>query len=205
MTQSKTSINSRNISPVTTGRKIKRLLWAFVERTFFRMSFHTWNRWRAMLLRMFGAKIGRKCIIRRTVRVYYPWNLTMGNLSTIGDRAELYNLGPVTIGSRVTISQLAYICAGTHDYTKASMPLLTPPITIEDDAWICALAFVGPGTVVGPGAVVAASSVVVKDVPPWKIVGGNPAKVIRDRDYDDRPDLTASPALPENAEAEKSR
>lgn len=181
-----TTAASRGISPVTTGEKIKRLVWSVVQATLYRGSFHTWSGWRAMLLRMFGAKIGRKCMIRRTTKIYYPWKFSLGELSSLGDGAEIYNLGPVTIGERVTVSQQAYICAGTHDYTKASMPLLTPPIVIESDAWICAKAFVGPGLTVGQGAVVAAAAVVVKDVPAWAIVGGNPAKFIREREYEGR-------------------
>ena len=180
------SAAKRGVSPVTRGEKIKRLLWSIVQATAYRGSFHTWSGWRAMLLRMFGARVGRKCMIRRTSRVYYPWKLSVGELTSLGDRVEIYNLGPVSIGARVTISQEAYICAGTHDYTKRSMPLLTPPVVIEDDVWICARAFVGPGITVGCGAVVAAGAVVVKDVPTWAMVGGNPAKFIREREYEDR-------------------
>lgn len=181
------SAEARGVSPVTAGAKVRRLLWSIVQGTLFRLSFHTWSGWRATLLRTFGARIGRKCMIRRTVRVYYPWNLCLGDLSSLGDGAEIYNLGQVTIGQRVTISQQAYLCAGTHDYTRRTMPLLTPPIAIGDDAWICARAFIGPGATVGAGAVVAAAAVVVKDVPPWTIVGGNPARHIRERQYEDRP------------------
>ena len=183
---SKTAAAVRGVSPVSTGEKVKRLLWSIVQATAYRGSFHTWSSWRAMLLRCFGARIGRRCMIRRTTRVYYPWKFAMGDLSSLGDGAQVYNLGPVTIGSRVTISQEAYLCAGTHDYTKAAMPLLTPPIAIEDDVWICARAFIGPGLTIRRGSVVAAAAVVVKDVPEWTIVGGNPAKVIRTRDYEDR-------------------
>ncbi len=118
--------------------RVKRLIWSMVNATLYRWSFHTCHRWRAMLLRMFGATIGSGCVIRRTARVYYPWNLTMGNVSCLGDQAEVYNLGPVDIGHRVIISQQAYLCAGTHDYHLKSMPLVTPPIMIKDNAWICA-------------------------------------------------------------------
>lgn len=160
---------------------VKRLAWSIVEATIYRYSFHTSNGLRACLLRMFGAKIGQKCTIRRTSRVYYPWNLTMGELSCLGDRTEVYNLGKVTIGQRVTVSQEAYLCAGTHDYTKVAMPLITPPVVLGDDAWVCVRAIVGPGVIVGEGAVVAAGAVVVKDVQPWSVVGGNPAKFIKSR------------------------
>ncbi len=94
---------------------------------------------------------------------------------------ESGGLGSPMIGSSLTISQRAHLCAGTHDYTDPAMPLLKPPIVIEDDAWICADAFVGPGVTVGQGAVVGARAVVVKDVPPWTIVAGNPARIVKRR------------------------
>lgn len=161
---------------------MKRLVWSAVQLTLYRCSFHTWSGWRALLLRAFGAKIGESCTIRRTSRVYYPWKLVMGDHSSLGDGTEVYNLGVVTIGKRVTVSQEAYLCAGTHDYTQITMPLLTPPITIGDDAWICARAFVGPGVKVGEGGIVAACGVAVKDVPAWTIVGGNPARPVKARE-----------------------
>ncbi len=171
----------RLVSSATTGTKIKRILWVAVETMLFRHSFHTMNGWRAFLLRLFGATVGRRCIIRRTVRIYYPWNLRMGDLCVIGDSANLYCLGKITLGDRVMVSQEAYLCAGTHDYMDAALPLLTPPITIGPDAWICARAFIAPGITVGEGGIVAACGVAVKDVAPWTIVGGNPAKLIKVR------------------------
>ena len=173
---------ARLISPVPTSWKIRRLLWSIVQNTLYRYSFHTWSRWRVLLLRIFGAKVGKQCIIRRTVRVYYPWQLDVGDLAVIGDKAEIYNLGKITIGHRVMISQEAYICAGTHDYTSLAMPLVTAPITVGADAWICARAFVGPGVTVGDGAVVGACAVAMKDVPPWTVVAGNPARAVKKRE-----------------------
>jgi putative colanic acid biosynthesis acetyltransferase WcaF len=169
-------------SGATRSTQLKRLLWAGVEATLFRMSFHTMNGWRSMLLRMFGAKVGRRCIIRRTVRVYYPWNVRIGEMCILGDRAEFYSLGTITIGDRAMISQEAYLCAGTHDHTDLALPLLTPPVEIGADAWVCARAFIGPGVKVGAGALVAAGAVAAKDVEPWMIVGGNPAKPIKRRE-----------------------
>jgi putative colanic acid biosynthesis acetyltransferase WcaF len=171
----------RLVSSATTGTKVRRLLWSLVESTLFRCSFHTWSGWRSMLLRSFGARVGARCIIRRTVRVYYPWHITVGDLCVIGDAANLYSLGQITIGDRAMISQEAYVCAGTHDHTDPALPLLTPPVVIGRDAWICARAFVGPGVTIGEGAVVAACGVAVKDVSAWTIVGGNPAKFIKNR------------------------
>jgi putative colanic acid biosynthesis acetyltransferase WcaF len=117
-----------------------------------------------------------------STRVYFPWNLTVGDWSAIGEEALIYNLGPVVIGQKTTISHRAHLCAGTHDYTRPDLPLLKPPIAIGDQAWICADVFVGPGVTVGEGAVVGARAVVVKNVEPWTIVAGNPARVIRRRE-----------------------
>ena len=134
------------------------------------------------MLRCFGAKIGRSVHIYPSATIYFPWNLDVGDESAIGECAFIYNLGPVTLGKRVTISHRAHICAGTHDYTKRDFPLLRPPITIAPDAWICADAFVGPGVTVGEGAIVGARAVAMKDVKPWSIVVGNPARESKKRE-----------------------
>jgi putative colanic acid biosynthesis acetyltransferase WcaF len=178
-----TGVEGRLHSSATRATKVKRLLWAIVEATLFRLSFHTMSGWRCFLLRLFGAQTGTRCIIRRTVRTYYPWNLRVGDMCVIGDEVRLYCLGTVTIGSCAMISQEAYLCAGTHDYADPSLPLLTPPVQVNAHAWVCARAFIGPGVTVGEGAIVAACGVAVKDVAPWTIVGGNPAKFIGPRKY----------------------
>ena len=112
-----------------------------------------------------------------SVTVYFPWNLEVGDWSAIGEHAYIYNLGKIKIGEKVTISQRVHLCAGTHDYSDSAMPLLKPPIVIESQTWVAADAFVGPGVTIGEGVVVGARSVVVKDVEPWVVVAGNPAKV----------------------------
>ncbi len=94
----------------------------------------------------------------------------------------IYNLGRVTLGSRVTVSHRAHLCAGTHDHTKPDFPLLRPPIVIGSDAWICADAFVGPGVTVGEGAIVGARAVAMKDVKPRSVVVGNPARESKKRE-----------------------
>lgn len=154
----------RHVSPYSTREKVARLLWSVVQATLFRFSFHTWNRWRILLLNRFGASIHPSCVVRRTVRVECPWNLTMGRNCSLGDRAIVYCLGPVRLGDRVSVSQHAHICAGSHDYTRPDLPLLRPPITINDDVWIAADAFVGPDVTIGAGAILGARGCAFSDL-----------------------------------------
>ena len=135
-----------------------------------------------MLLRLFGAKVGRDVHVYPTVRITIPWNLTLGEQCAVGDRAILYALGPITIGARTTVSQGAHICAGSHDYLRHDMLLTKQPIMIGSDTWICADAFVGPGVIVGDRAIVGARAVVMKDVAQDAIVVGNPAYQIKKTD-----------------------
>lgn len=157
-----------------------RILWAPAS-WFFRLSPRPFFGFRRFLLRLFGAQVGKEVNIYSSSTIYFPWNLKIGEYSAIGENALIYNLGIVDIGKNVTISHLAQICAGTHDYLDPAMPLLKLKIVIEDNAWICTQAFVGPGLRIGEGAVIGAGAVTVKDVDPWSVVGGNPARFIKKR------------------------
>lgn len=158
-----------------------RLLWeAFGSKIFALTPRPFWGARRA-ILRLFGAKIGDDVHVFPSVRIAIPWNLEIEALASIGDRAVIYNLGKVSIGARATVSQHAHLCAGTHDYLSAGFDLLKPPITIENEAWVCSDAFVGPGVTVGQRAIVAARAVVVKDVRANSIVAGNPAQARKKR------------------------
>lgn len=159
---------------------LRRVLWSLAQHLF-RHSPRTFFGWRRFILRCFGAQVGVHVNIYPSTRIYFPWNLAVGDWSALGEEALIYNLGPVTIGAKVTISHRAHLCSGTHDYQQPDLPLLKPPIQIGDEAWVCADAFVGPGVSVGPGAVVGARAVVTKDVPPWTVVAGNPARVVKTR------------------------
>ncbi len=163
------------------GEMLRRVAWG-IGAILFRMSFRTMFGWRRFLLRLHGARIGRQVNVYRTAQIEQPWNLAIGDWSAVGDEARIYSLGPVSIGQRVTISQYAHLCAGTHDYTDPALPLVRAPVMVGDDAWVCADAFVGPGVTVGAGAVVGARAVVVHDVDPWTVVGGNPARIIKKRE-----------------------
>jgi putative colanic acid biosynthesis acetyltransferase WcaF len=165
---------SRNWTP---SEQARRLLWAAIH-PLFRLSPRVFWSWRTLLLRSFGARIGREVRIHPAARIAIPWNLAIGDHAAIGDRAILYALGPITIGARATVSQGAHLCAGTHDWRRPDFPLLKPPVEIGEEAWICADAFVGPGVRVGARAIVGARAVAVKDVGEDVIVAGNPARPV---------------------------
>jgi len=172
--------SNRAAAKYSRSEMIWRILWSFGQ-WLFRLSPRPCFGWRRLVLRCFGASVGKHVNTYPSTRIYFPWNLTVGDWSAIGEEALIYNLGPVKIGSRATISHRAHLCAGTHDYARPELPLLKPPIEIGDQAWVCADAFVGPGVVVGEGAVVGARAVVMKNVEPWSVVIGNPARFIKKR------------------------
>lgn len=168
--------------PYRRSEYIRRILWRMVEKTLFRFSFPRAFRWRRWLLRLFGAKLSPNTYIRPSVHIFHPWLLETQQWAVLADKVVIYNLGPVTIGAHSVISQGTYLCAGTHDYTLTDLPLLRPPIRVGSGVWIAAQAFIGPGVTIGDGAVVGARAVVMKDVEPWTVVAGNPARVIKKRE-----------------------
>lgn len=164
------------------GERWREHLWRTIGRTLMRMTFHNWYGVRRHLLRLFGARIHPTARIRPSVHISYPWRLTVGAHSAIGDRAILFCLGPITIGERCTISQYAHLCSGSHDYSSRSMTLVTKPILIEDDAWIAADVFVGPGVTVGKDCVVGARSTVFHSLPAGMICAGDNARPLSVRE-----------------------
>lgn len=155
-----------------------RLLWALISPLFVLSPRPLWG-WRRVLLRLFGAKVGRKVHIFPSARITIPWNLTLENESAVGDRVILYALGPIMIGARATVSQGAHLCAGTHDILRPERPLLKATIDIKSDVWVAADAFIGPNVTIGRGAVIGARSVVMANVEAGWIVAGNPARSLR--------------------------
>ena len=156
-------------------------VWAIVQATLWRLAWRRVDFLRPSLLKLFGASVPSRFLVGSGVKVYFPWKLSIGEHAAISDRVAFYNLGGIRLGDRVVVSQDVYFCGGTHDYSRADYPLITKAIIVEDDVWIGAGAFVGPGVRIGHGAVVGARAVVVKDVPAWKVVAGNPARIIADR------------------------
>ncbi len=172
---------NRRARKYSSGELARRVLWTLAQ-PLFRFSPRPCFGWRRFLLRCFGAKVGHSVHVYPTATIYFPWNLEAGDETAIGERALIYNLGRVTLGARVTVSHGAHVCAGTHDHTKPDFPLLRPPIIVGPEAWICADAFVGPGVTIGEGAIVGARAVAMKDVRPWTIVIGNPARETQRRE-----------------------
>lgn len=163
--------------------QITRLLWSFVWTVFAQpLPRSLGNGWKLFLLRCFGAKVHSTAVVYSSVRIYAPWNLEMAEYSCLAPEVDCYNVAKILIGANSTVSQKCYLCSSSHDITKSNHPLITEPIVIEDQVWIAADAFVGMGVTIGRGAVVGARSSVFSDVEPWTIVGGNPAKFIKNRE-----------------------
>ena len=156
-------------------------LWWLVQGTLFAWSPQFLFGWRRFLLRLFGAKVGKAVLIRPTARITYPWKVAIGDYSWIGDDVVLYSLGEIHIGAHTVISQKSYICAGTHDFTRADFAIQSPPVRIGDQVWVATDVFVAPGVTIGEGCVVGARSTVFDDLPAGMICYGNPARPVRAR------------------------
>lgn len=159
----------------SSGELLGRAAWECAQVVFAFSPRQAWG-FRNLLLRLFGARIGRGARLHPTVRIAVPWNLDIGDNTAVGDRVVLYSLGEIRIGADVTVSQHAHLCGGTHDYTRTDLPLIKADIAIGAGAWICADAFVGPHVRIGEFAIVGARAVAVSDIAAWTIVGGNPAR-----------------------------
>lgn len=163
--------------------KLARFTWGIVWCLFARpIPRKLFNRWKLFLLRIFGAKVHNSAVVYSTARIYMPWNLEMDKYSILGSEVNCYNVNMIKIGAHAVVSQMTYLCAASHDISKPDMPLITAPIIIKDQAWIAADVFIGMGVTVGQGAVVGARASVFRDVEPWTVVGGNPARFIKIRE-----------------------
>ncbi len=133
------------------------------------------------VLRRFGARVGRGVVIKPRVNIHFPWKLSVGDFTWIGEEVFILNFEPVDIGTQACVSQRSFLCTGNHDYRQPEMTYRNAPIRVEDGAWIGAQCFVGPGVVIGREAVVTAGSIVTRNQPAGKVCGGNPCVAIKDR------------------------
>ena len=170
------------ISELSFKHKLERMIfgiaWAIFVRPIPRDMLSGYKRF---VLRLFGAKLSDSAHVYSSAKIYMPRNLVMEGLSNIGPDTTIYNVDVITIKDRATISQGAHLCTASHDISDWGEKLITAPITVEPYGWVAADAFVGMGVTIGEGAVVGARAAVFKDVEPWTVVGGNPAKVIKKR------------------------
>jgi putative colanic acid biosynthesis acetyltransferase WcaF len=163
------------------SNRAARMIWNVVASLLFRPSPRPFHAWRSMLLRCFGAKVGRGVHVCPRVSIWAPWNLELDDQAGVADGVTLYSQGRITIGRRAVISQGVHLCAGTHDYTKSGFPLITAPIVIGAEAWVAAEAFISPGVTIGEGCVIGARAVVTKDMPAWTVCAGHPCIPIKTR------------------------
>lgn len=159
----------------------KRLCWYFTNIFFFITPLNPSSGLKSRLLRMFGARIGKGVVIKPAVNIKYPWKLTIGDNSWIGEKVWIDNLAEVYIGANACLSQGAMLLTGNHDYSRPTFDLMVKPIRLEDGVWIGAKALVCPGIHCQSHAVLAAMSVATKDLEPYTIYQGNPAVAVRQR------------------------
>jgi putative colanic acid biosynthesis acetyltransferase WcaF len=152
------------------------ILWWLVQAIAFPLSLHNFNGFRCGLLRLFGAKIGQGVLIRPTARFTYPWKVTIGDYSWVGDDVVFYSIDRITIGSHAVISQKCYLCTASHNIQQETFPLTTAPITIGNGVWVATDCFVAPGVNIGANAVIGARSSIFRDIPSQQVAWGTPCK-----------------------------
>lgn len=167
---------SGKTSPYSFRNRAGRALWSVTYFLLFRLSPRPLHGWRRMLLRLFGATMGEGSKVFGTAKIFAPWNLSLGDHSTIAPDVDCYCAGPTVIGSHTTVSQYSYLCGASHQVDDPRRTLFTAPITIGSSVWICADVFVGPGVTIADGVVVGARSSVFDDLPEWTVCVGNPAR-----------------------------
>lgn len=180
-------------SELSLRNRVGRLLWNIIWVAFLRFSPRPFHAWRRLWLRLFGARIDSTASVYPTARIWAPWNLTMGPRAALGDWVDCYNVDNVVMEEGAIASQYAFLCTASHDISDPGRRLIAAPIHLARLSWICAGAYVHLGVTMGEGAVAAARAVVVKSVPPWTVVGGNPAKIIKTRTFARRPGDGANP------------
>lgn len=163
------------------GGAAKRILWYFTNVLFFINPLNPLSGVKVRLLRLFGAKIGKGVVIKPGVNIKYPWNLSVGDYSWIGEDVWIDNLAHVAIGSNVCISQGAMLLCGNHNYKRPTFDLMVKPIVIEDGAWVGAQSTVCPGVTMHSHSVLAVGSIASKDLMPFSVYRGNPAVKVAER------------------------
>ena len=176
-----TDLSTYNNQWYKPGNILVRGLWYFFNLIVVRNRFNPFGGCKKLVLRMFGAKIGKGVVIKPGVNIKYPWHLEIGNYVWIGENVWIDNLGKVKIGSNSCLSQGALLLSGNHNYKKSGFDLLVNDIVLEEGVWIGAKSIVTGGVSCKSHAILTAGSVAVKDLDTYKIYQGNPAVFIRER------------------------
>lgn len=174
-----------NIGKVSISNKILRTIW-YITRLLLFKPFGTklFLPWRLCLLKLFGAKVQWDSGVYSSTVIWAPWNLTLGHNAWLGPNVICYNQAMVTLEDEVTVSQYSYLCTAGHELSDRNNNqggLIVAPIKLHRAAWVGTRSFIGMGVEIGENAVVGATASVYKDVEPWTVVGGNPAKFIKKR------------------------
>ena len=163
------------------GNRLVRVVWGMAWLVFARFTPPPLHAWRRLVLRAFGARVGRGARVHASVAIWLPRNLELGEQVLIGPGARLYNQGTITIGAWSVISQRAHLCASTHRVDDPDFQLECRPIVLGERCWVATEAFVGPGVTMGDGAVLGARAALFEDAAADGIFRGNPASLVRQR------------------------
>lgn len=163
------------------GNRLMRVLWGLAWLVLARFTPPPLHAWRRLVLRAFGAQVGKGVRVHGSVRIWLPANLELGEQCLIGPGVNLYNQGRIVIGARTVVSQGAHVCASSHDISDPHFQLVLRPIRIGAGAWVAAEAFVGPGVTIGDGAVIGARAAMFEDAEANGVYSGNPAQLIKHR------------------------
>jgi putative colanic acid biosynthesis acetyltransferase WcaF len=173
----RTLVKFKSFSSHSIGCKIRIGLWVYIGNNIVKSMFIP-KQFKKFVLRGFGAEIGSRVLIRRGVKIHFPWNLEIGDDCWIGEEVWFINHKKITLGSNVCISQRSIICSGGHDYRSASLEYAHKPIEIKDGAWVCLDAKVLPGVSIGECSVISAGEVVRKSVPDYSLLIGGQIRAI---------------------------
>jgi putative colanic acid biosynthesis acetyltransferase WcaF len=176
-----TNLAEYSIGSYRAGPKWKVVVWYLINNYILYSRFPFPSGFKLMLLRLFGAKVGRGVVIKPLVRIKNPWRLVIGNYCWIGEEVWIDNIEQVIIGNNVCLSQGAILLTGNHDYAVSNFPPRYERIELEDGVWICAKSIVCPGVVCRSHSILTVNSVATKEMEAMKIYTGNPAVIVRER------------------------
>lgn len=172
-----------NSQYVVGASSLTQILWYYVGSPLVASSWLPFSGMKALLLKLFGAKIGSAVVIKPGVKIKYPWKISIGDASWIGEAVWFDSIGRIDVGSNVCISQGVYLCSGSHNWRSEKFDLLVQPVVIEDKVWLAAQSRVAPGVSIASGTVLTFGSVATHSLDAWKVYSGNPAVCIKTRAF----------------------